>query len=150
MATQGLRGGWLYLLAIAAVVLVAFAPWRAAQDDGLPSRRIMLEEDARLRPDGTEFAFTVRRPSKIKISVRLPNSLTSEVVVGRAQVAEKGDVSYQPIEEDAWRFEVQGAGSGERVYRAVGLYILRISEPTGGAVPEDAVVSVRVESADVE
>ena len=150
MATQGLRGGWPYLLAIAAVLLLALAPWRAAPDDGLPSRRIMLEEDARLRADGTEFAFTVRRPSKIKIDVQLPNGLTSEVVVGRAQEAQKGDIAYQPQEDGAWRFEVVGSGSGERVYRAVGLYILRISKPSGGTVPEGAVVSVRVESVDVE
>ena len=150
MAIQGLRGGWPYLLAIAAVLLVALAPWRAAPDDGLPSRRIMLEEDAALRADGTEFAFTVRRPSKIKIDVQLPGGLKSEVVVGRARVAEKGDVAYQPQEEDAWRFEVVGAGSGERVYRAVGLYILRISKPTGGVVPAGALVGVRVESTDLE
>ncbi len=149
MATQGLRGGWLYLLAIAAVLLVGFAPWRST-DDGVPSRSIMLEEDARLRADGTEFAFTVRRPSMIRIQVRLPAGLTSEVIVGRAQAAGKGDVAYQPEEDGAWRFEVQGAGSAERAYRAVGLYILRIAQPTGGSVPEDASVSVRVESLALE
>ena len=92
----------------------------------------------------------MRRPSKITIDVRLPVGLTSEIVVGRAQVAQKGDVAYQPQAEGAWRFDVTGSGSGTRVYRAVGLYILRISEPSGGAVPEGAIVSVRVESADLE
>ena len=150
MATQGLRGSWPSLLAIAAVWGVALAPWRAEQDDGLPSRRVMLEEDARLRADGTEFAFTVRRPSTIKVAVRLPDGLTSEIVVGRARSAQPGDVAYQPQDDDAWRFEVSGAGSAERVYRAVGLYIVRISKPSGGAVPDGAVVRVRVESADLE
>jgi hypothetical protein len=150
MATQGLRGGWPYALALAALLLVAFAPWRAAPGDGVPSRLVLLEEDARLRADGTEFAFTVRRPSTVKVQVRLPAGLSSEVVVGRAKPANKGDVAYAPDEEGAWRFEVMGEGSASRVYRAVGLYILRITTPSGGVLPPGATAHVRVESSDLE
>ena len=128
-----------------AVLAGAFAIWPFLQDgtSDVPEAALLLDAEAVLRSDGTEFAFSVRQPSRVKIWVHLPMMLDGTVRVGPAESAGPRDIAYVPRRSDETRFQAMGRMDGplELTLMAVGPYFVRI-EPIPVAMG-DADVKVR-------
>lgn len=119
-------------MAYVAVVLVGigFAFWAGAQQSEVapPGQVVLLDQRTPLRSDGTEFAFTVRQPSRIRIQVKLPDGLKGTVRFGVPGIAGKRAFAYRPLKESELTFRVEGSTGApfERDVMAVGGYILRL------------------------
>lgn len=109
---------------------VGFAIWAGGQQEEAapPSDVVLLDQRTPLRSDGTEFAFTVRQPSRLRIQVNLPEGLKGTVRVGVPGIAKKRAFAYRPLRESELTFRVDGAMDEpfERDVMAVGGYILRL------------------------
>lgn len=121
-------GPLVYLLLV--VIVVAGALWWSARRDtgGPPADAVLLDQYAPLRSDGAELAFTVRRPSKIKITVTLPEGLKGTVRFGVPRASKAREMAYAPMKERELTFTVDGRMDApfERDVMAVGSYIIRV------------------------
>ena len=83
---------------------------------------------APLRSDGTEFAFTVRRPSRVKVWIELPGELSGTVRFGVPAPSKRRAIAYEPLAERELTFRVEGRMQEPfvRDVMAVGTYILTV------------------------
>jgi len=141
--------GWLLLLGVGAL---AFWLAREAEPPAShsPHGELILDDLARLRTDGCEFAFLVRAPGKVRIEVTLPAMKETTILVGPPGSATKRDAFYAPEPELQWRFEAKADGDVtrgvfERRLGQVGQYIIRVEPvPTAMEVEADPEVRARV------
>ncbi len=135
------EAGWVgplvFVLALCGALAFGLWPVIVGEDDGRPSDTVLLDQMAPLRSDGTEFAFTVRRPSRIRVWVELPGELAGTVRFGVPAPAAKRAIAYAPLPERELTFQVDGRMQEPfvRDVMAVGTYILAVDRiPT--AKPE--------------
>lgn len=127
---------WIFVLVVGATV--ALALW-LAQDRAPPADplRVLLDAQATLREDGTEFTFVVRAPSRVEVRLTPSGSGTGTAEMGHAASATKGDPYYAPDPETARSFSVGGdAAPFAEVIRSVGLYVVRVQ---GAGAPGESI-----------
>lgn len=126
------QGGWIgrlvFAVGLAALLAAGLWPVLAPPETGRPSDSVLLDQIAPLRSDGTEFAFTVRRPSRVRVWIDLPEDLATTVHFGVPAASRRRAIAYEPLRERELTFRAEGRAAEPfvRDVMAVGTYILRV------------------------